>query len=261
MIFTWIAVALVLSLLIGFVTLSVLWTARSVSRSIRERSLELISAYDELLERRSRELSALDAELERLTPGPEQAAAPAARAAAEPEEPRGDPAGMLKAAERLSATPYQSSGTGAAYRRIRENFFAPSDETVRELAERSADPPADGAAALLDVLPFDVVFRLSTLPGEEQLSLLREAVPREQRGLLEDFAAASPRFDCIAFYDMLKARAAGEGGRVRLRVAPQDARAYPASLDVTVDEDICEGYQVELDNMLYDYAIKTGEIG
>ena len=49
MIFTWIAVALVAGLLIGFVTLSVVWTARTVNKNIRDRSLELLSTYDERL--------------------------------------------------------------------------------------------------------------------------------------------------------------------------------------------------------------------
>ncbi|MBQ9648398.1 MAG: hypothetical protein IJV43_08575, partial [Oscillospiraceae bacterium] len=80
-------------------------------------------------------------------------------------------------------------------------------------------------------------------------------------GVLEDYAAVALRFDCIAFYDALKAGAAAEPGPAKLRVAPQDVKLYPAWLDVTVDEDICEGFQVELDNVLYDYAIKTREIG
>ena len=260
-VFMWIAVALVIGLLIGFVTLSVLWTARAVEKSICDRSLELMSAYDELLEARSRELSALDAELEdrekELAQPAETESAPVP--AAEPVT--ADPTAFLKAAEQLSTTQYQDGGAGEAYQRIRQTFSAVQDETVRQLTARPERVPENGAGALLRLLPFDTVYQISTLPDGEQLRLLRETIPAEMRDLLENYAASVPRFDCIGFYDALKAAASSEPQRVRLRIAPQDVKLYPASLDVSVDESICEGFQVEMDNTLYDYAIKTREIG
>ena len=262
MVYTWIAVALVMGLLIGFVTLSIIWTARIVERNIRDRSIELLSTYNKLLEERSRELSALDVELERreseLARPPESEEAPAP--AGEPET-AAPPAAFLKTAEQLSTTPYQDGGAGEAYRRIRQSFAAMQDAAVMELAARTPEAPTDGAGALLRELPFDTVYRLSTLPGAEQLRLLRESLPAELLGVLEDYAALAPRFDCIGFYDALKSAAVEEPGAVKLRVAPQDAELYPAALEVTVDENICEGFQVEMDNILYDYAIKSGEIG
>ena len=263
MLYLGIAVAVVSGLLIGFVTLSVIWTAKTVGKNIQERSLDLLSTYDELLENRSRELSALDVELENrkkeLEDQPEENGDE--QTAAKAEEPTGDPVAFLRAAEQLSTTPYQDSGAGETYQRIRQTFAAITDEAVRKLVEQSRAEPETGAGALLKDLPFDTVYQLSTLPADEQLRLLREVVPTSSRAVLERYAASAPLFDSIAFYDALKAAAAAETGTARLRVAPQDIKLYPASLDVTVDEDICEGFQVEMDNVLYDYAIKTREIG
>ena len=261
-IFTWVAVAVVVGLLIGFVTLTVIWMARSVSQNIRERSIELLSAYDELLEERSRELSALDVELEqREKELQEPKDAPVAPAApAEPETVQA-PTTFLKAAEQLATTPYRDNGAGEAYQRIRQTFAAVSDATLRRLMTDPRETRQGSASRLLRMLPFDTVYQLSTLSSGEQLQLLRETIPDEMRDILESYAAATQHFDCIVFYDTLKAAAALEPQPIRLRIAAQDVKYYPAFLNVTVDEDICEGFQIELDNVLYDYAIKTREIG
>lgn len=254
---------MVIGLLLGFVTLSVLWLVRTVGRNIRDRSIELLSNYDWLLEQRSRELSALDAEIEHReaelekTLGQHESEAESALAA----EPTSAPSvTFLKTAEMLSTTPYQDDGTGAAYQRIRQTFSAIQDIDVMRLAAQAGSRHEGSAGTLLRALPFEIVYQLSTLTGAEQLRLLRETLPAELQGTLESYAAVTPRFDCIAFYDALKASAAAETGSVRLHIAPQDIRPYPAAIDVTVDEDICEGFQIEADNVLYDYAIKTREI-
>ena len=265
MVFTLVAVVVVLGLLIGFVTLSVLWTARTVGKNIRDRSIELITAYDELLENRSRELSALDVELEQreaeLARKPEAAASTVAPAETAGESALSHPMAFLKTAEQLSTTAYQDVGTGEVYQRVRRTFSTITDDTARQLAAQQKRASENGAGALLRALPFDTVYQLSTLAAEEQLQLLRETIPAEMRSILENYAASVRGFDCIAFYDALRAAAAAEPGPTRIRVAPQDVKRFPAGLDVTIDEDICEGYQVEMDSVLYDYAIRTREIG
>ena len=84
----------------------------------------------------------------------------------------------------------------------------------------------------------------------------------EERALLADYAALQPQFDSIGFYDYLQSRAAEEPGPVCLRVAPTAAPGdYSGQVQVIVDEEICEGFQVEVNNMLYDYCVKMREMG
>ena len=65
MIMICLGVAVVIGILIGFVTLCVVWTTRVVGQSVRDRSVSLLSTYDGLLEDRSHRLKELDEELER----------------------------------------------------------------------------------------------------------------------------------------------------------------------------------------------------
>lgn len=259
----YLAVAVVVGILIGLVTLCVIWTTRVVGQSVRDRSLTLLSTYDGLLEDRSLRLKELDRELERAKAeleqlgqsGPADASAPAGDSA------EGDPMAFLKAVERISATEYRDAGGGTLYRRIRENFdFSPEDVLPAVAAEpvRQVGP----AGRLLEKLEYEAIYRLSTLPREEQAELLGQVLPPEERDLLEDYAGLHTQFDCIAFYDYLQSRAAEEPKPVCLRVPPTGtAGNYPDQVRVVVDEEICEGFQVEVNNMLYDYCVKMREMG
>lgn len=257
------AVAVVIGVLIGFVTLCVVWTARVVGQSVRDRSLTLLSTYDGLLEERSLQLKELDQGLARARMELEQVKQSGrtnAPAAAE-KEPEGDPMAFLKAVERISGTEYRDAGGGTLYRRIRENFDLTPEDVLPAFIARAVRQ-AGPAGQLLEKLEYEAVYRLSTLPREEQLELLTQVLAPEERKLVEDYASLHRQFDSIAFYDYLQSRAAEEPGPVCLRVPPTAAAGrYPGQVEVVVDEDICEGFQVEADNILYDYCVKMREMG
>ena len=264
----YLAVAIVIGLMIGFVTLCVIWTVRVVSQSIRGRSISLLSTYDGLLESRSRMLQDLKEELEQTRASLEElrkAGSPAGETV-EPQIQEGDPMAILKAVERVSGTEYRDKDAGAVYRRIRENFSLDPRRVIFDLALREGIAEEKRAGRLLEKLNYDTVYRLSTLPGEDQQTLLAEVLEPEERALLEEYAGLHPRFDSIGFYDFLQARAAEEPGPIYLRVSPTVAaevalRRFPSQVQVVVDQEICEGFQVEADNMLYDYCIKMREMG
>lgn len=263
MIMICLGVAVVIGILIGFVTLCVVWTTRVVGQSVRDRSVSLLSTYDGLLEDRSHRLKELDEELERAKAELEQLKqAGQAETPAPAEAPaEGDPMAFLRAVERISGTEYRDAGGGTLYRRIRENFDLAPEDVLPSFAGRGARQTGP-AGRLLEKLEYEAVYRLSTLPREEQLELLKQVLAPEERELLADYAALQPQFDSIGFYDYLQSRAAEEPGPVCLRVAPTAAPGdYSGQVQVIVDEEICEGFQVEVNNMLYDYCVKMREMG
>lgn len=258
----YVAVALVAGILIGFVTLCVVWTTRVVSQSIRDRSVLLLSTYDGLLEDRSRSLQELKQELEQAKAGLEQLkqADQAALPVQESAEP--DPMAFLRVVERISGTEYRDKEAGEIYRWVRENFNLAPEDVLAALPARDLSPRECPAGGLLKKLDYDSVYKLSTLPGEEQRTVLSQVLSQKERKLLEDYAETHPKFDCIAFYDYLQARAAEEPKPVCLRVAPTAVPGkYPPQVRVVVDEEICEGFQIERDNILYDYCVKMKEMG
>lgn len=259
----YIAAAVAVGLLIGFVTLSILWLRRNVSENIRSKTVGLLSVYDELLEQKSRELAAVEAEIEKTGDAQaEKDAAPSlvqsetAESAAQPLQA----SEMLNMAERTGGAAYRDDAVGGLYRKIRRNFSFQVEEL---LSSFSAAPVSGGPAGrLLSQLEFDTVFRLSTLPESDQQAVLRECLPQEGIALLDAYLGSHPVFSALAFYDHLKSLAAAEPKPACLRV-PADMTADEmdcGGVRVVPDSEICEGFQLEDGNFLYDYCIKAREL-
>ena len=258
MLYAYIGVALVIGLLIGFVTLSIIWLSRRVSQDIRSKTVDVISSYDALLDKRRVELAALEEKIrDAQVPEPETKAA-------EPVKPeRSDmPANsMLSAAERIGNTSYLASDISDTYRRIRSAFNMQPEEALRKITGESTYHPQIGPATkLLQELPYETVFKLSILSEEEQKELLESVISGEGRELLDAYCAAHKRFNAIGFYDYLTGVSEMEPKRPKLHVSPLYAGEHPQDVDVVVDADICEGFQIEADNVLYDYCIKGKEL-
>lgn len=259
----YIAAAVAVGLLIGFVTLSILWLRRNVSENIRSKTVGLLSVYDELLEQKSRELAAVEAEIEKTGDAQaEKDAAPSlvqsetAESAAQPLQA----SELLNMAERTGGAAYRDDAVGGLYRKIRRNFSFQVEEL---LSSFSAAPVSGGPAGrLLSQLEFDTVFRLSTLPESDQQAVLRECLPQEGIALLDAYLGSHPVFSALAFYDHLKSLAAAEPKPACLRV-PADMTADEVDcggVRVVPDSEICEGFQLEDGNFLYDYCIKAREL-
>ena len=253
MIYAYIGVILVVSLLIGFAALAVYWLARSVGRSIRSRTVELISAYDDLLEVRSRQL----AQLERQAQLAQPAAAPLEQVQ---RAPAAAPNVSLNMVARIGATPYRSDLFGAAYRQIWQSFDFSPETVLRQLQKQSPGPGAAPATELLAGLSCDVVCELAALPGETQYQLLYESLAPAQQALLQAYREARAEFDSLDFYDHLRQTAYAEPKAPRLRVAPAAGVAPLQGATLQEDDAICEGFQLEANGRIYDYCIKTREI-
>lgn len=258
MLYAYVGAAAVIGLLIGFVMLCVLWISQKVSNGIRMRTMDLVSAYDTLLETRSRELSEVEAKLEQYhRVSAEQIAAENHLRNTEYTVPSGP---ILNAAERIGTAAYRDTAIGQTYQKIRSAFQLEPTEILRVLEKESGDRRVGPATRLLSELPYDTVYQLSTLPGEEQSRLLRESLDKETLALLEEYQTAHKTWSAIGFYDYLQAVAAMEPQKPRLRVSPLYKNEYPEGVEVMVDPDICEGFQIEFNNTLYDYCIKGREL-
>lgn len=258
MLYAYIGAAAVVGLLIGFVLLCVVWISRKVSDGIRMRTIDLISAYDTLIEIRSRELAEAEEKIKQCRNGLE-AAEPVAvpSQSSECAAPSGF---ILNAAERIGAAGYRDAAIGGTYQKIKNAFRTDPTEVLQSLQKAVEKQTAGPATTLLSVLPYDTVFRLSTLPGEEQSQILQESLSDDGLALFHNYQAVHKQFSAIGFYDYLQSTAAMEPQPPRLRVSPLDRGVYPEGVEVIVDADICEGFQIEFNNTLYDYCIKGKEL-
>ncbi len=260
--FIYIAAALVIGLLIGFVALSVSWLRKTMLQNIRSHTLDLLSHYDEILETKSRELSDLEDEI----------SIREADEADRPEE-RMDSADrnnaeasvtvqtLIQVAERASAVSYRDAAAGKLYYEIKQSFAFQLDELLPSMPVQN--PASAGAAeTLLKELDFDTVYQLSTLTEQEQMTVLSECLSDAGCQLLADYLTVHPQFTALGFYDYLKSRAAEESQAVRVYVPADMSReaGVREQATVSVDREICEGFQVEMGGKLYDYCIKVKEL-
>ena len=260
--YAYIAVALVIGLLIGFATLAVMWLARAVGVSVRKRTLDLISAYDDLLEERSRELALLT-EQARVLQQPVPVSASDTAEKEEAEESGLDRASLLGTVERIASTEYRDRAAVRLYRKIREGFVFSPSEALARMPREQAEPVPGPASQMLEALSFETVFSLSTLPSEEQLRLLQETLQPAQWNLVEQYQTRKKGpFDSLGFYAFLRETAGAEPHPPVLYVAPAlQCSGIPPQVQVKEDPSICEGFVLEAGDRIFDYCIKNREIG
>jgi len=263
LIIVYIAAALVVGLLVAFTSLSIKMLAHRVSGSIRSKATELLSTYDEILEKKSLELRKIEtetaqksAELDRVKKEIKQQVE---LLKSDAEGVTQDPQYILELAEKMGNAEYQDGRIGSVYQKIRSGFSQDPLDVLRELVPDVGEKGP--ATLLLEQLSTDTIFGLGALSVGEQLRLLQETLDDSGKKLLAEFLADGRTFKAIAFYDFLKQKALLEPQPVVLRVNPSAKLGWlPSSVVIQPDEDICEGFILEANNQLFDYCVRKSEI-
>lgn len=248
------AVALVMVLLIGFVLIVVHSLAVSAGVRIRADMKRLLESYDRVIEVKSEEIRRLQQELENVP----QSGAPAAPVGT-PSVPAGGE--EHRAASVPETAEYRHAAFGDSYGVVQNHFFLTEGEQqlLAEQVRQEERGTLRGAAAgaLRQSLGYETVFRMAMLDSGEQLRLLDTSLNDEDWLLLRDYCEECPsgteQFSITAFCDWLEEVSVLEGGGIELRSsggAGQDGRRL-----------ICEGVQILAGGRLYDYSINEREIG
>lgn len=257
MIFAYIGGGIAALLLVGLASLAVLWMAKTVGKSIRHRTVELFSAYDEILSDRSRELAQIESDHQIN----EKKAEPAAEKARTGSEAPAAPTSAMSVVSRISSSPYRDAGTGSLYQKIRSGFCFSAEEAVKKLPTEVKENGEGPASELLHSLTCETVCAMASLPQEQQYELLHTNLEGSQRELVESYAQTHKSFDTISFYDYLRQAAAVEPKAPVLRMAPSGQNPETVGgVEVITDPTICEGFELEAGNRIYDYSIKVREI-
>lgn len=256
----YIGAAVIIGLLVGFVALAILWLTRSVGSSIESKTIRVISGYDDLLEEKSRELAKAQARISELTQNEEVRITPEKIVVENNQD--GSTTNFINVAQRISNTVYRDGSVGEIYHKIRQGFVCDTKKIFSDLNIEDKVIDEGLYTKLLKTISFDLVYKLCTLPADVQYNLLIENIPVEFKGIIEEFANDHINFDSLEFYNHAQDRAELEPKPTIIRVAPGTiTQGYPKSAVVVVDNDICEGIQIEMKNTLYDFCIKTREIG
>lgn len=265
MLYAYILLAVLTIAVIVFIALTLKWLAYRVTSSIRERSIELIGTYDELLSKKSGELERLNREIREkeslLKAGAAQEEAELVAAGQNGNGEEGSQYTVLNAVERAGTARSRDKATAGIYRTIRGNFCYEPEEVLDSVSAEMSGRREGVATAVLRELDYGMIFKLSTLPSEEQYRILYESVFDDAVPLLEEYMGLHDTFDSIGFYDFLKMKASAEAAPLKV-IVPEGSGdiSFGDHVDVEEDSQIVEGFLVEADNVVYDYSIRESEI-
>ena len=95
------------------------------------------------------------------------------------------------------------------------------------------------------------------------MTILREAFGEENAELIDNYLKKHAVFNALDFYDYLLFLAAVKNNSIKLSVPKGAIPERTEYGDVTVipDDEICEGFLLEENNILYDYCIRMRELG
>ena len=260
MAYIYVATVIVMILLICFTAATILMIARSTTESIRDKTLELVSVYDELLEAHSLELNDIKREIEQMeVNNAMQKAVPISDTVAS--ETVIGPTSGVSTLEQIGKASYLSTQLAELYQGIRKNFTVDLGSVLDDIPEVLKHTEKGVATSVLELISYETMYAMSFLSPEEQLTCISECLSEEFLPLLRLFAQENERFSSLDFYTFLKDQANAERKKAIIYVSPNVVVEKSHTLDIQVSDAICEGIQVELDYVLYDYAILKKELG
>jgi len=264
MIIIYIGAAIVVLGLLLIAVLAIIWVSNTISASIRAKTIDVISQYNELIDLKSEKLHILQNEIELLEKKKAQLRSNSAA------NDNGDDSNstnavttsnsVLNIVSSVGATEYSSTHTANTYRQIRQ-FKTNIDKVVASIPAQYRVVKPNRYEALLNKLSIDVIYQLSTLSSNEQYVVLRQCLEEKDYKVLEDYYQTQKKFSVVGFYDYLKNMAITKSNNITL-IVPEDTKfsTIVRGIDIRTDKSILEGYLLEKENVMYDFSIKDKEI-
>lgn len=252
-----IVVMLVILLMNGFLFVVFKGIVLNVGKLAQSNTVQQLSVYDELIEKKEQKLRQLHEELSTkktwISPDDEQKLSsiilPPINYFAIPE------------GDYLDADYFLQN-----YRTIRECFGVNCFQRIRDvLEEYGSDIFSSLVMEILEHFPLEERFNLCTLEEEEQVQVLKEVLNEEEQVILEEFLILNGSFECVEFFDWLEMDAPRNDPRIFIRTCRQDKDFMKignidSRIRIQYDSTICEGVQIIMQNKLYDYSILKREI-
>lgn len=255
MLYIFIAVLLVLAVMNLFMLFVLRQMVRLTGKQVERDAGRLFGMYDELIEKKSRQLEELEKERERIK---------SLSAISETEK---SGAGEMSLPVQISGTvkeaPYQDEAFSRTYRRVKAEFaFSPS-QLAKALKDEEAESGEERALrqvfkALEELLDFENLYRLSSLNLEQQEALLKEILSPEEAQVFCQWKKMQKSGDIVGFADWVKAENARLDSKMTVQI-PLEVLEVNEAEDGEVlyqeDSSICEGARIVYKGRMYDYSI------
>ena len=148
----------------------------------------------------------------------------------------------------LSGYKVIKQGFNFNYKRIIEDFVKSHDKYDKKLYET--------IIRVRDYFDFDSIYKLCTLPKEEQLSVINELLTTEDKNILNNYID-DDNFNIKAFINELDELAIKESPEIIIYTSEQDKNydMLGENVKTVYDEKITEGFKIQYRGVIYDYSI------
>ncbi len=261
MIFSYIAAFLGMALLIGISVIAILSVSRTVTKNIRSKTLKLISTYDEILDDYSDKLETIREEIKK---------APKPSAVTQQQTVRFQPGtrmstrnfapSVLSTVEKVANAKYVGESSFEIYKTLKDGFRINIEDVVSKIP--NFDAPMGKATELLKELDSNTVLSIITLPERLQYALLKDSMQEDHLVFLDEFCDDEQAVNCMEFCNYLQTKAAKETQRPVVYISPGfDIANLPKDVEIKVDENLCEGFKIFVNNQIYDYSVRNKVVG
>lgn len=251
-----IAVAVILVLMIGFLFVALRGITRRLGKEAQSNAIRQVDLFDDLIAKKEAELKNVNMRLATQR----RSSHPRERVLAELQK---------RPQESIYFQVLQSDFIDRNlfdyYREIKKAFDVNKETYLRTVLDEHKDF-AKGAnpeyARILDKFSFEARYGLITLEDDDQQKLLRQVLNAAQQKLLDAYIAEAQGYSGLGFFDWLEAKASINNADIIVRTGccDEDYSCVDSRIRTVIDPGICEGVQVALGNTLYDYSIQDMEI-
>lgn len=261
---TFISVILVLVILIGFVLTIAIFLSRSTFSKIQEDMNRIISAYDSIIEAKTKSIEQLELQKEQLNKKVENIIE------VKQDETQNEklPAGTINNNSNnipissfiTSSASYRNDSLASGYETIKNNFSFSEDQirtNVINIKETKAEDSTNQIIKrLLSELEYNSIYDLIIKDSKSQLEYFRNKYTGEYQTLLDQYLKEiedTSQFDSVRYYDWLKRKAQETSTIPKVRTSARNS-------EEEFDPSICDGYQIYVGNKMYDYSISKKDV-
>ncbi len=251
-----IAVAVILVLMIGFLFVALRGITRRLGKEAQSNAIRQVDLFDDLIAKKEAELKNVNTRLA----SQKKSVKPREHVVREQQK---------RPQESIYFQVLQSDFIDRNlfdyYREIKKAFDVNKETYIRTVLSEKKDFAKQANPEyekILSVFSFDQRYALLTMEEEDQQKLLKEVLSTAQQKLLDGYIEENGGYSGLGFFDWLETKAVVNRTDIVVRTGccGEDYSGVDSRIKTVVDPGICEGIQLALGNTLYDYSIQDMEI-
>ena len=250
-----IAVLIVLVVMIGFFVFILMGTAARIAKFARNNALRQSGVFDELLLSKEKALADIEEKIKKAQESPER----------EYEKPAMHEGVRASDYLALQRGEYQNKSFPQEYKIIRNSMISQKRENIQRVlayTEKQNEALVKCAERIIEEMNLDLTYTLSTLSGEEQIWVLREALDKESLPLLDRYIEQEEEFECYEFLHWLQSFLQKNSANILIRTGciEDDFETLDSRIQMEYDNTVCEGVYMVTKGHVYDFSIRNREI-